>query len=88
MISSAAAPVRIEPPLWLRSAEGALLQAIFLIDRGMDYDLEWVCIRQQDGAIVSLLNPAVRAVENYTTGRPKPLEGTTFHGTAQRKQQR
>jgi len=44
--------------------------ANFLIDRGMDFDNEWV-VFLNNGEIWSFLNGEVRVEENYTYGRKK-----------------
>lgn len=40
--------LRLDPPVWLHIPKGEAM-AHFLIDRGADYDLEWVCFQQDTG---------------------------------------
>lgn len=53
--------------LWLTTPKG-LATAKFLIDRGPEADLEWVCI-QQTGEVWCWRNSDIRAVDNVTLGR-------------------
>lgn len=60
--------LRLDPPMWLSTPRGQAL-AHFLIDRGIDYDLEWVCFQQDSGECWTYLNSDIRAVDNLTLHR-------------------
>jgi len=47
--------------------------AYFLIDYGLDYDLMFVCFLDSNGECWTFKGPEIRAVENLTWGRRKPL---------------
>ena len=54
--------------LWLKTPKGQAI-AKFLIDRGPDSDLQWVCIQQDTGEIWTWSNWDVKAANNITLGR-------------------
>lgn len=53
--------------IWLTTPKGTAL-AKFLIDRGDEADIQWVCFHE-NGEIWTWSNWDVRAVENVTMGR-------------------
>lgn len=59
--------IEISQLLWLETPRGPAI-AKFMIDRGVDSDLEWVCVHQ-NGEIWSHMNYDVRAARNVTVGR-------------------
>lgn len=63
---------RIDPPIWLNTPKGLGL-AHFVIDRGIETELEWV-VFHQNGEIWCVENPEVRAVNNWTAGRGRKGE--------------
>jgi hypothetical protein len=63
-------PLEIQQTLWLETPKGKAL-AKFLIDRGDEGDLQWVCF-QDNGEIWTWCNKDVRATSNVTMGRSKP----------------
>lgn len=60
--------LEISQLLWLQTPKGQAV-AKFLIDRGDDSDLQWVCIQHETGEIWVWSNWDVRAVQNITLGR-------------------
>lgn len=59
---------RIDPPLWLRTPRGDAL-AYFLIDYGIDHDLQWVCFQHDTGECWTYDNSEIRLIENQTMRR-------------------
>ena len=59
--------VEIEQTIWLETPKG-LAVAKFLIDRGDEADLQFVCIHES-GEIWTWSNWDVRAAKNVTLGR-------------------
>lgn len=60
--------LQLNPPLWLDTPKGQAL-AHFMIDRGIDCDIEWVCFQQETGECWTWLNPDVKILGNTTIGR-------------------
>jgi hypothetical protein len=60
--------VEIEQTIWLKTPKGQAL-AKFMIDRGAESDLQWVCIQQDTGEIWTWSNWDVRVMPNITMGR-------------------
>jgi hypothetical protein len=60
--------LEISQLLWLQTPKGHAV-AKFLIDRGDDADLQWVCIQHDTGEIWTWSNWDVRALPNATLGR-------------------
>lgn len=54
--------------IWLRTPKGLAI-AHFLIDRGSEADLEWVCFQQDTGEVWCWNNSDVRVEQNITLGR-------------------
>lgn len=59
--------LRLDPPIWLETPNGRAL-AHFIVDRGIEFDNEWVCVHA-DGAVISWMNPVIRVSSNFTLGR-------------------
>ena len=62
---------RIDPPLPLNTPKGAGL-AHFLIDPGVEHDLQWVVFQDDTGECWTWRNRDVRAPTNVTMGRVTP----------------
>lgn len=62
--------IEIANAIWLQTPRGLAL-AKFVIDRGIDSDLEWVCFQHDTGECWTYLNSGVRIAENITLGRTK-----------------
>lgn len=60
--------LQLDPPIPLDTPKGRAL-AYFLIDRGVDFDLEYVCAIDATGECWTYRNPSVRFVTNITWGR-------------------
>jgi hypothetical protein len=61
--------------------------AYFLIDLGLDHDLQWVCFLDASGECWTIRNPNVRLRENVTMGRtalPEYRETSPTHPPGQR----
>lgn len=58
---------RIDPPLPVRTPFGDG-HAIFVIDRGTGFHLEWVCAIDATGELWTLRNPYVRRQTSLTEG--------------------
>lgn len=61
---------RIDPPIPLMTPKGRAL-AHFLIDLGIENDLQWVCFQDETGECWTWENAQIRARTNMTAGRPK-----------------
>lgn len=59
--------LRLDPPFWMETPRGQAL-AHFLIDRGIEFDNEWICFHD-NGEIWSWMNYDVRVSKNSTIGR-------------------
>ena len=60
--------LELQQPIWLTTPKGNAL-AHFMIDRGIEADLEWVCFQQDTGECWTWDNSEVRAMQNITIGR-------------------
>jgi hypothetical protein len=58
----------ITQAIWLDSPKGLCL-AKFIIDRGMDSDLEWVAVIQETGECWTFSNEDIRFCKNLTLNR-------------------
>ena len=58
----------IQQLLWLNTPKGQAI-AKFMIDRGPESDLEWVCIQHDTGEIWTWSNWDVTVPDNVTLGR-------------------
>ena len=54
--------------LWLDTPKGLAL-AKFIIDRGIDSDLEWVTVLNETGQVLSFDNSEVIVCKSFTLGR-------------------
>lgn len=59
--------LQLTPPIPLHTPKGHGY-ANFLVDRGMDFDNEWI-VFLDNGEIWSFLNDKVRAINNFTYNR-------------------
>lgn len=59
--------LQLNPPIPMKTPKGSGY-ANFLVDRGMEYDNEWI-VFLETGEIWSFLNNEVRLEKNYTYGR-------------------
>ena len=59
---------RVDPPLPVHTPKGDGL-AHFVIDYGIEHDLQWVVFMNADGACWTVRNPEVRLAWNRTWGR-------------------
>lgn len=57
--------LQLNPPLWLETPQGQSL-AHFVIDLGMEHDLQWVCFINESGEVWTFGNAEVRAAGNRT----------------------
>lgn len=63
---------RLEPPIPLDTPKGSAL-CHFLIDYGIEHDLQWVCAIDATGECWTFRNRLVRFQKNITMGRvPHP----------------
>lgn len=60
--------VRINPPIPVMTPKGKAL-AHFLIDGGIENDLQWVCFQDDTGECWTWENASIRARVNLTAGR-------------------
>jgi hypothetical protein len=60
--------IRIDPPLPIFTPKGSAV-AHFLIDNGMEFDLNWVCFQDDTGECWTWRNRYIRAQKNITEGR-------------------
>ena len=58
----------IQQVIWLDTPKGLAL-AKFLVDRGVDADIEWVTVLNDTGEILSFDNSEVLVCKSYTLGR-------------------
>lgn len=58
----------IRQVIWLDTPKGLAL-AKFMIDRGVDSDLEWVTVLNDTGQILSFDNSEVQVTKSFTLGR-------------------
>jgi hypothetical protein len=65
--------LQLDPPIPLTCPKGPAL-AHFLIDRGIELDLEWVCAIDATGECWTFKNPQIRFQKNITQGRTKISE--------------
>jgi hypothetical protein len=61
---------RIDPPIPLMTPKGRAV-AHFLIDTGIENDLQWVCFQDDTGECWTWENAYIRARVNKTAGRKK-----------------
>lgn len=68
---------QLNPPIPVFTPKGKAI-AHFLIDYGMESDLQWVCLQDQGGECWTWKNPDIRAQLNITQGRTyiSPLYNT------------
>lgn len=59
---------RLDPPIWVLTPLGEA-DAEFVIDRGSEHHLQWVCWVHDTGECWTLRNPEVRRITNVTMGR-------------------
>ncbi len=59
---------RLDPPVWLMTPLGEA-EAEFVIDRGPEHHIQWVCWILETGECWTLRNPEVRRATNVTMGR-------------------
>lgn len=57
--------LQLNPPLWLETPKGQGL-AHFVIDPGVEHDLQWVCFINETGEVWTFANPEVQAAKNRT----------------------
>jgi hypothetical protein len=69
--------LQLDPPLYLETPRGDAL-AYFLIDKGRDRDLIWVCFIEDTRECWCFRNPEIRRDRNWTMaiGRRFPLPVT------------
>jgi hypothetical protein len=65
--------VQLSPPVPLDTPKGKAL-AYFMIDRGIDFDLEWICAIDATGECWTFRNPHIRFITNITWGRRAATE--------------
>lgn len=58
----------ISQVIWLDTPKGLAL-AKFVIDRGIDSDLEWVTVLNETGQVLSFDNSEVLVCKSFTLGR-------------------
>ena len=59
---------RLDPPEWVLTPLGEA-DACYLIDRGPEHHLQWVCWVHETGESWTLRTPEVRRATNVTMGR-------------------
>lgn len=59
---------RLDPPIWLATPLGDA-EAEFVIDRGPEHHLQWVCWLLETGECWTFRTPEVRRTTNVTMGR-------------------
>lgn len=69
--------IQLNPPIRMITPKGKGY-ANFLVDRGMDFDNEWI-VFLDNGEIWSFLNSKVRVDNNFTYGRADDV--TNYMGT-------
>lgn len=60
--------IQLNPPMPLFTPKGNAL-AYYLIDDGIEFNLQWVCFLNQNGECWTFRNPDIRAQINITQGR-------------------
>lgn len=60
--------IQLIEPLWFNTPKGQAV-AHFMIDRGFEHDLEWVCFMQENGECWTFSNQEIRIQKNITIGR-------------------
>lgn len=67
--------IQLDTPIPLDTPKGKAL-AHFVIDYGIEHDLQWVCFIDTTGECWTFRNPEIRAQNNITYGRKlkKPAE--------------
>lgn len=60
--------IQLNPPIPLMTPKGKAI-AHFLIDQGIENDLQWVCFQDDTGECWTWDNSTVRAQKNITQGR-------------------
>jgi len=65
--------VRIDPPIPLNTPKGSAY-AHFLIDNGLEDNLQWVCFQDDTGECWTWDNSNIRATKNITIGRTNITE--------------
>lgn len=58
----------IKQVIWLDTPKGQAL-AKFIVDRGVDSDLEWITVLQETGQVLSFDNSEVLVCKSFTLGR-------------------
>lgn len=58
----------IRQVIWLDTPKGQAL-AKFIVDRGIDSDLEWITVLQETGQVLSFDNSEVLVCKSFTLGR-------------------
>lgn len=71
--------LRLDPPEWLYTPLGEA-EGCYLIDRGPEHHLQWVCWIIATGECWTFDNKFVRRAENATKGRPAPAPITNWPG--------
>ena len=71
--------VRIDPPIPLMTPKGRAI-AHFLIDTGVENDLQWVCFQDETGECWTWENADIRARVNKTIGRSYEYKKETKNG--------
>ena len=59
---------RLDPPIWVMTPLGEA-DVEFLIDRGPEHHVQWICWVHKTGECWSLRNTEVRRITNVTMGR-------------------
>lgn len=73
----------IQQVIWLDTPKGQAL-AKFIVDRGVDSDLEWITVLQETGQVLSFDNSEVLVCKSFTLGRR--TDWSEFHyGEAPKK---
>ena len=74
----------LQQALWVDSPKGLALVK-FLIDRGLDADLEWVTIINETGECWTFSNEDIRFAKNYTQGRRASWEAKDEEANSSRR---
>lgn len=61
---------RLDPPIWVMTPRGEA-DAEFLIDRGPEHHLQWVCWLHENGECWTFRNIEIRRATNVTMGRDR-----------------
>lgn len=62
--------IRLDPPLWLETPLGEA-EAEFIIDRGPEHHLQFVCFILATGECWTFRTPEIRRATNVTMGRDR-----------------